>query len=154
MSEVVLDGHERVGLLSPLAVDLALSRTSLAALKIQAGVQLDEEERKSIVRLRRYYEKNRYYYKISCQLTEETGPSDTMRQALQQTPAAVLLDAMQRQIPTESVLEKLLNLLDKLEREESLEESEVKEILEVLQGMDASVAENDSGNRSYLMGNQ
>lgn len=61
MSEVVVDGDERVGLLSPLAVDLALGRVCLAALKLQGGLQIDHDERQSVAPLRDNYQTERYF---------------------------------------------------------------------------------------------
>jgi len=115
-----------------LALDLDVSRVSLAAIKAKTKTPLTEEEVSSAARLRDALRGQLAELRMPAQIPEELVPRGNMRHQLEE--ALGTLTSLDRLLPAEDpeLLERLVRSLDKLVREGSLPEPEAAALLDDL----------------------
>ncbi len=124
-----------------LAMDLSLSRASLAAIKAKACVPLSEEELRSAARLRYTLREQLAERRMPAHISEELVPGDNMRHQLEE--ALGTLTSVTRALPVQDpgLLSRLVLALDQLVERGSLPEEEAASLLDGLLRLGACSSE-------------
>jgi hypothetical protein len=128
-------------LASRLALDLAVSRVSLAAIKARTHVPLNEEELLSAVRLRDALKEEIAGWTTPTPIPEELVPRDDMRHHLEE--ALGTLTSVSRVVPArnQELLNRLVASLDRLVEAGGLPEKEATNLLDGLLDLGAGSCE-------------
>jgi hypothetical protein len=100
--------------MSPLAIDIALSIVSLAALRAKAGVPPDDRERTAATELRDLFRRNLSVLRGSAEQRADAVTQDDMRRGLEETLASLTPISNRFHIKDQQLLETLIQLLDAL----------------------------------------
>ncbi len=122
--------RETIGGMSALALDIAISRASLGALRAQMGEQPLDEERRSAAQLRDHFERNRDF-RATTTVTSNVVPNESVRQALERTLSRTRSIESEDMLPVEQS-QKLIVWLDKLAEGTELSAKEVSELVSTL----------------------
>lgn len=136
MSHTVQSDNGKRVVLSPLAIDMAKSVVTMAALKLQAGMELDEEERESAWTLKEHFT-SRQRYSLTTNVSESVIPEKSLRHELEEALATLRPDS--GEVPEEKRIEverAIVKMLDKLVTQTVMNETDVATLLDLLDKMD------------------
>jgi len=125
---------------SPLAVDLALARVDLAAVRARRGVhEVDQEARDSAVLLEKFFSRQLRMASSSAAISKELVPDDSFRQALQECFASIETKPELNEGDTE-LLRELIRALSPLVETGRCEREQAIQLHSVLRQLDVKCA--------------
>lgn len=122
---------------SHLAHDLAISRVSTAALKLQAGHNVALKEQESAERLREYYVKKIKTMNRLEDITPSVVPMEAMREVLKKSLASSPVTRGEK-IGSFKLFTTAVEILDKLNKQGTLDRAEAGELFVVLRKIESS----------------
>jgi hypothetical protein len=124
--------------ISPFAVDLALSRLSLAALKVRDRIPLDDTDRAAATELREVLRRDQGMLKDPQPIRADVVPQTEMRNGLEKTLATLPRPTTTNLLPDLPSVERLLHLTSELADRGTLPPALADEMLVILNRIERS----------------